>query len=422
MSAALGRSALGLFLGAATLLSCKGTASKATGSEGGPCYRNETCDMGLTCLSSLCVNASPADASAGTSGGAGHGAGSGTAGSGGGGGGAAGSGEGGSGVSGASGGAGPGGAGGAAGTGMGGAGVGGPSGGAPGLAGKGADGGVAGTTGDASMDDSGGDASAALSLPAVAPSHLQLWLTADRGLRCASGEVTTWLDQSGKGRDATRGVHTGPECPQTLHALGGVNLPYFSAPGVSPPFNDETLDVDLGFLTDTDYTIFVVERRWADRSPTSGENEFLIGTDVPAQASGCPSSGYQITFGYVFYDGVPALGYESICYSPFSGTRGAAPVTPLSPPGPAAYDMLRLAQTFAASPAVWQNGVKINAGGASGGPGMGFVGGSIGRSFGYETSDNRFQGDIAEVVVFDTALTDDEAKQMGDYFKQHWHL
>jgi hypothetical protein len=386
-------------LGVASMPAC-GSSSKATGAEGGACFSNGTCNAGLSCLSHLCVNASPSDAAAGEGGGAGHGAGGGAAGAAGavaGSGGAGGTPSSTAGANGAAGATANAGAGGA-------------------TAGSG---GAAGDHGDASVVDAGADAG--LALPAVSPSHLQVWLTADRGLRCTSNEVTAWLDQSGQGRDATRGTHKGPKCPQALHALDGVNLPYFSSPGSSPPFNDETLDVDLAFLANTDYTVFVVERRWADRTAASGGNEMLIGTDAPAGASGCPSSGFQISLGYGFYDGYPALGYESLCYQPFTGTRGQAPATPAQPPAPATYDMLRLAQSTSASPVVWQNGSKINGGAASGGPATEFAGGSIGRAFS-TASENRFQGDIAEVVVFDTALSDDQAQQMGAYFKQHWGL
>ncbi len=150
-------------------------------------------------------------------------------------------------------------------------------------------------------------------------------------------------------------------------------------------------------------------------------NEELIGTDAPAGANGCPSSGFQISLGYAFYDGYPALGYESLCYQPLTGTRGQSPATPAQPPAPTTYDMLRLAQNTSASPVVWQNGSKFNGGAASGGSATEFAGGSIGRAFS-TASENRFQGDIAEVIVFDSALSDDQAQQMGAYFKQHWGL
>jgi hypothetical protein len=84
--------------------------------------------------------------------------------------------------------------------------------------------------------------------------------------------------------------------------------------------------------------------------------------------------------------------------------------------------MLRLQYVAAASPTVWQNGVKVNVGGASGGPGRGFSGGAIGRALRTHTGDDRFIGDIAEIVVFDVALSDPERLQMEAYLKAHWQL
>jgi hypothetical protein len=233
--------------------------------------------------------------------------------------------------------------------------------------------------------------------------------------------VIAWADLSGHDRPVTSGSHKGPECPPTGHALAGVNLPYFSAPGTTPPYNDETLDVDLRFLANTDFTIFAVERRWADGP--GARDEQIIGTDVPNETNaGCPAAGYQINLGYVFYDGYPALDYESACYQPWTGTRGRVPSVPSPPPIAASYDMVRLWQANAASPTVWQNGVKVNVGGASGGPGSGFSGGAIGRAMRSHTSDERFIGDIAEIVVFDVALSDPERLQMEAYLKAHWQL
>src|SRR5579862_9110835 len=154
-------------LGVASMPAC-GSSSKATGAEGGACFSNGTCNAGLSCLSHLCVNPSPSDAAAGE-GGAGHGA----AGAGGGAAGAAGA------VAGSAGAAGTpsstAGASGAAGA-TAGAGAAGATAGS-----GGATSGAAGDHGDASVGDAGADAG--LALPAVSPSHLQVWLTADRGLR-----------------------------------------------------------------------------------------------------------------------------------------------------------------------------------------------------------------------------------------------
>jgi hypothetical protein len=290
----------------------------------------------------------------------------------------------------------------------------------------------AGDSGGSDGDDPGDDAGvdSGLTLPPIEPSHLQLWLTADRGVSCANGEITDWADQSGHARPVTSGSHKGPECPATGHALAGVNLPYFSAPpapGDAGPFNDETLDVDFSFLTNTDYTIFVVERRWEDRP--GPRSELILGTDYPSGAyikGG--NNGCQIDFGYVYYDGPPALDLETVCYLPYSGTRGPAPRVPTPPPARASFDMVRLWQTrddagvVSVSPTVWQNGAKINVGGTSGGRASGFKGGSIGRALGVTDLDERFIGDIAEIVVFTVGLTDPERLQMEAYFKAHWQL
>jgi hypothetical protein len=205
-----------------------------------------------------------------------------------------------------------------------------------------------------------------------------------------------------------------------------VNLLFFSAPGTSSPFVDETLDVGLGFLANTDYTIFVVERRWADRPIGSLSSECLIGTDVlDPSTTACIQSAptYQVNLAYVYYyGGYPTLGFESVCYMPYTGTGG--PVAPVSSPAPSpvAVDMLRFGQAAGLSPTVWQNGAKINVGGTSGGLGNRFAGGAIGRAFGFTNVDERFAGDIAEIVIFDAALTDPERLQMEAYFKQHWSL
>ena len=273
------------------------------------------------------------------------------------------------------------------------------------------------TAQDAGGQDSSSAADAAdagPTLPNVGAGHLQLWLTADKGVTCTANQVTTWADQSGKGHTATSGSHTGPQCPPAGHALNGINLPYFSSPG-GAPFADESLDVNLSFLDGTDFTVFVVERRWKDRTFGGGDNNALIGTDPPVNGA-CPDAADTFFFfGYSYYDGFPALNYEPLC----GGTRGGVSDASTLPPSPTVLDMLRLEQD-AGTHALFQNGVKVNGGGTAGRFSHGLVGGAIGRAG--TASESRFQGDIAEVVIFDTALGDTAKQQMEAYFKAHWNL
>ena len=55
-------------IGAALTNGCGGSSPPATGTEGGHCYGNATCNAGLACFSDLCVNPNPIDASAATGG------------------------------------------------------------------------------------------------------------------------------------------------------------------------------------------------------------------------------------------------------------------------------------------------------------------------------------------------------------------
>lgn len=56
------RTALYAVLGALLLVGCGDDSGPATGTEGGPCYPNGTCNEGLVCLSDLCVDPGTPDA------------------------------------------------------------------------------------------------------------------------------------------------------------------------------------------------------------------------------------------------------------------------------------------------------------------------------------------------------------------------
>lgn len=246
---------------------------------------------------------------------------------------------------------------------------------------------------------------AGLPLPAVAPGHLALWLTADRGVTCGAGTITSWADQSGKGVSVTSGAHLGPRCAAG-HTVNGVDLPFFDTPTpTSAGFFDGSLDIDLAFLNGTDYTIFVVERRWGDRGPT--DSILLITKDE--------CGGFH--FGYVYYDGFPELDDEQSAGCG-AGTKGRTPDAGM--PSPLSVDATRLASADAGLRQVWQNGIEIDGTGLPTNITLSDAGGgSIG---GGGTGDTRFLGDMAEVVIFDAALTDPERQQMDAYFKAHWNL
>jgi hypothetical protein len=251
-------------------------------------------------------------------------------------------------------------------------------------------------------------------LPSLsAASNLKLWLSADYGVDCTSGRVQKWTDLSGSGRDATPQMgQLPPQCG--THSLNNVDVPYFSAPEKDPPFTGETLDVDLGFLQSTSYTIFVVERRWADRTnPT--EACLFLGTTVANDDPMCPNAAHMaLQMGYVYYDGFPAIGMDVSCL----GCRGQIPPV-MGPPAPAAFDMIRYT-LGGPGEEFWVNGKKIAFNDMDMDGLHAASGGAIGRALLIGVSDLRYIGDIAEVLVFDAPLSDPDRGAMETYLKNHW--
>jgi hypothetical protein len=302
-----------------------------------------------------------------------------------------------------------------------------------GAADAGAEGASEAASGDASTDESTGtesgdgpiEASLDTDQPAlnvVVPLNLRLWLTADKGITCSSGRVTKWADQSGAGRDATLQLgQLGPECQlmPAPHLINGMDIPYFSAPA-NGNVVDETLDVDLTFLANSAYTLFVVERRWFD-APDASWSENLLGTNIPVEAnlnldcaSRPPDSVLQ--FGYVYYQGTPQLSFDQEC----DGIQANIAAAPARPPAPVGQDTAIFDPVV--GHAVWRDGVQLlnNAFVSSL---LTAANGAVGRGVVMTTAtglDGRFRGDIAEVLVYDAALSDVERRAVEGYLKGHW--
>jgi hypothetical protein len=291
---------------------------------------------------------------------------------------------------------------------------------------------------DASSDtsatgDGGADADAGTDAPpgpvpiAVAPSNLRLWLTADKAMPCDHGRVTIWHDQSGRGDDAVlQHAQLGPQClgPTSAHAANGVALPYFSRPmsATTPNVVDETLDVDLQFLASSSYTIFAIERRWADQGGT------LVGTTLPIPDQHpftcnnlqgvLPNS--LVSFGYTFYgsNAAPQITLDQVCNVLIAP---ATSFVPNPPPAPLTEDMARF--DTQSGHELWVNGVRVDFN-ADTSPATIALSGAVGRgyadsSWGY---DARFDGDIAEILVYDTALDDASRLRVENYLRAHWSL
>lgn len=262
------------------------------------------------------------------------------------------------------------------------------------------------------------------------PEHLRLWLTADHGVACASGRVTAWADQSGRADNATTNLgQQGPAC-NVGHIAHGVELPFFSGPspdGGAPNVVDQTLDVDLGFLAGSNYTIFAVERRWADYPANDWSHyEIILGTNVPdenavssAQCGGNGGFPHQgVLFGYVYYADAGQLSSDHIC------SAVSAPVSPVGvlPPAPLTIDAVVFDATWGRE--IFQNGSALVSV-PDQTPAAQAIGGAIGRGAAHTLDagiDGRFRGDIAEIVAYDTALSSADFAGVHAYLAKHWGL
>jgi hypothetical protein len=255
----------------------------------------------------------------------------------------------------------------------------------------------------------------------------QLWLTADQGLECSGGTATAWTDLSPQHRAVTAvtaapgldgepvGAHLGPSCNVPGHTLNGVAVPYFGDPADGPPYVNGTLDVDLSFLSGSPFTIFVVERRWAPPRLV-GQANFYLGTLLPP--GGTPSYS-TLQVGFVSYNPCPELVIDLL----FDGALNVTSPVPATGPAPAEIDAFR---SDGEKPGqVWVDGVAQTNGALTSGvlsktyePYQVF--GSVGRALYLDQLDARFDGDIAEILVFDTALGDPDRAIVERYLEQHW--
>jgi hypothetical protein len=253
----------------------------------------------------------------------------------------------------------------------------------------------------------------------VNPSHLRLWLAANVGITCVSQRVTSWADQSGNHDDATiMRNQLGPQCQiqQNPHLIHTIDVPYFSAPisTSNPNVIDETLDVNLSFLLRSSYTIFVAARRAADYAlGNATKTEMLLGTSIADETAGCAgSTNGALGLGYV-YNNPSAIEFvfDQGCNGVFASAPGVPPSMVNVDTGE--FDEFRGHET-------WVNGAPAAAN-ADVAPLSRASGGAIGRAYvvtNITGTDQRFRGDIAEVIVYDTAFADVDRLTIERYLRR----
>lgn len=219
------------------------------------------------------------------------------------------------------------------------------------------------------------------------PLGLQVWLRASTGVSAGDGgAVTVWTDESGNGRNAVYN----PSNPY------GEQAPIYdiSNPGVNGEAtvrfnNNAALELDLNFLTGSDYTIFVANGR--DRFGLA--NFYIAGDSLAANSN--------LTLGYEQPGLLRQAHFANDLDATVENYIGANIFS---------LDAFRFSQTVGRD--LFHNGLNV-ATDSSTLPLFSNTGSTLGhfRAFG---NFYWFQGDLAEVVVYDRALDDAEMINVGN--------
>jgi hypothetical protein len=250
----------------------------------------------------------------------------------------------------------------------------------------------------------------------IATNNLQLWLTADQGLTCVVGgdglhHVARWADQSSHGRDGTpTAADQGPLCGSDGYTAPN-GQPVLDFPGGTSDFTYGTLDIDLSFLVGTDYTVFVVESR------SSGKiRSYLMGGLRPDQTNppNCAANTDQaFHFGYRDSTTFTADHYCIVTDATVPDYGGNAQNEP--------YFLSATVFSQGAGHTLYRDGTALASLGDTT-PLQRNDNGAIGRAFSITVSDTRYVGAIAEVIVYDRALSAADRKAVEAYLDQHWGL
>jgi hypothetical protein len=229
----------------------------------------------------------------------------------------------------------------------------------------------------------------------------QLWLDAAdlSTLTLAGTNVISWLDKSGKANNADTnnragGVYVGPGFATNSTLVG--KLVGLNGFGRAVRFNGSSsaLGMNLMSLSNSPYTVMVMEVA-AGKSGSA----YFIGNNGPGATRQVLHIGYQDTANWKWGMFGDDMNFP----------------TPLTPFPQLRLSTEKLAANFGET--LYFNGTQMNTRTAGGFLNNGaFVQGSVGRG----NNGNNYLGDIAEIAVYNTDLSDTERTNVENYLTTKW--
>jgi type II secretory pathway pseudopilin PulG len=218
-------------------------------------------------------------------------------------------------------------------------------------------------------------------------SGLQFWLKADVGITLNGSNVSSWADQSGNGHDAVQATDT----YQPLLVDSQLNgEPIIRFDGNNDSLQNNTLVVAQP------YTLFYVVKDYVD---TNNYNWFINNYPTMALANYNPSLGY---------------------YTIYAGSWMTSSI-----PYPFGYSTISAIYSGAdAKSNVWYNGSLATTGGNTGNGGINATTGNylyIG-TLAYNFSGESSTFDVAEIIIYNSALSDTDRQSVENYLADKYGL
>jgi autotransporter-associated beta strand protein len=220
------------------------------------------------------------------------------------------------------------------------------------------------------------------SAPGVADAALWLDAAANHSISLSGTTVTSWADRSGNGRDASPAA-TGPQ---------SLANPLANDHNVLRFANNNALNVDLSFLAGSEYTIFALEGR------TGTGNHYFLGTNSANSTNNALHIGYRNNTQYTLAQYSNDLNYN---LPAFSGQDFRIWANQLD---------------FSSGHAIYLDG-SLAASNANTAPLTGAANGRVGNGF---LAGQWYNGDIAEILIFDRSLSAAERQQVEAYLATKW--
>jgi hypothetical protein len=226
----------------------------------------------------------------------------------------------------------------------------------------------------------------------IPTTNLNLWLIGDNGVTQSGGVVSAWADQSGNGLNASQGTSTYRPTYVTS-SMNGHAIVRFNG-------SNNYLNVASGFANFTSgVSIFVVAKpsyaNWWDR--------FIdFGTGSPTNNLVFARNGNSNTLSYETYNG---------SWSDLDATN-AIPVN-------TAY-VLEVVQSSSGSTSIYKNGTSLSMGTVTLPTNVTRTQNYIAKSDG--GSDGYYEGDIAEIIIYNSALSTTNRQTVETYLRTKYGL